>query len=84
MSVHHCVLAAIVGAIACAAPAEPSKAPVSKAVAAQPQAPVLVASATKLAPPAPVVEAQTPEPARKARTARVGSCRCGGQTPTEN
>ncbi len=85
MPVRNFVIAIAVAAIAGAASAEPAKAPARNA--SQPagtQPPVVVASATPTATPALIAQAQSSAPAKRVRTARVGNCRCGGQTPTEN
>ena len=89
MRVRQFVIALAAAALGSAATAEPPKAPVRNAgQPAQAQPPVVVASAEQVRTPAPVAEAQAqaeaPAPAKRVRTARVSSCRCGGQTPSGN
>lgn len=86
MRVRQFAIAIAATALASAATAEPAKAPLRNAgQPAETQPPVVVvASAEPLRTPAAVAEAQKPAPAKRVRTARVSSCRCGGQTPSEN
>ena len=87
MRVRQFVIAIAAAALASAATAEPPKAPVRNAgQPAETQPPVVVASAEQVRTPAPVADAQAQAaaPAKRVRTARVSSCRCGGQTPSGN
>ena len=85
MRARQIAVALAAGALAASACAEPTKAPVRNAEADRVQAPVVVASAETVLTPAPVAEAQqSAAPAKRVRTARVSSCRCGGQTPSSN
>jgi hypothetical protein len=73
---------AIAAALMLAAPgaAEPLK-PVSteSAKPAGRPAAVMLASAEQVQAPPAVSQAQTPQPAKRPRAARVTTCRCGGQ-----
>lgn len=85
MPVRQLAIAIVIAATAGTAAAEPAKAPVRNAAQPVEAKPVVVmASAGTVASHAPIAEAQAPAPAKRVRTARVSSCRCGGQTPTEN
>ena len=82
MRAHLLVLALAGASLSAAALGEPAKPPMHKAEQpADKAAPVVVASADAQATPAEA-EAQ-PAPAPKPRRARVTSCRCGGQNPSE-
>jgi len=77
----HLLIVAVGGlSIAAAAAAEPSKAPVQKAAQIHNRpAEVIVASAEDIR---PEIAASTPDgtpPVKRARKARVNSCRCGDQ-----
>lgn len=79
------VIAIAAAAIAGAVSAEPPKAPVRNAdQPANTQPPVIVASADAVRTPIGVAAAQSTAPAKRVRTARVSSCRCGGQTHEQN
>lgn len=64
---------------------EPTKAPVQKAEQqASESPPVVVASASEARPEANVQpQVEAPAPAKPRRAARVTSCRCGGQNPSD-
>ncbi len=82
MRAHLLVLALAGASLSVAAFGEPVKLPVHKAgQPADKAAPVVVASADGEATP-PEAEQQA-SPAPKPRRARVTSCRCGGQNPSE-
>lgn len=85
MRVRQFVIAVAAAAISVAASAEPSNTPVRNPVeGAQTQAPLVVASAQPVRTPSGIAEAQSAAPAKRVRTARVSTCRCGGQTPASN
>jgi len=78
------LMVAVAGlAVTAAAAAEPPKAPVRKAEQPTEQpAPVLVAAADQVrAEPAAQPQPQAAAPVKR-RAARVSSCRCGGQDPS--
>ena len=85
MRVRQFVIAIAAASIASAVSAAEPKAEVRATVqTAELQAPVVVASAEPLRTPAALVQTQAPAPAKRVRTARTSSCRCGGQTPSED
>ena len=85
MRVRQFVIAVAAASIAtAAAAADPTGPARNSAQPAELQAPVVVASAEPVRSPAVLAQGAAPAPAKRVRTARVSSCRCGGQTPTEN
>jgi hypothetical protein len=76
-------MTAIAGlSLATASSAEPAKAPVRKAdQAVEKPAPIVVASAEEATVP-PSTQQDSP-PAKPVRHARVTSCRCGDQNPSD-
>ena len=78
------VIAIAALAIAGAAAAEPSKAPLQNAAQPAGRAPVVIASASPVATSTPTAGTSAATPAKRVRTARVSTCRCGGQAPGEN
>ena len=79
MRAHLLMLATAALSVATAAVAEPAKAPVQKA--AQPNnrpAEVLVASVDTVRTEVPSAAQDSGAPVKRARKARVNSCRCGG------
>jgi len=82
MRAHMLIAATAALAVATAAPAEPPKAPVQQA--AQPAdrpAEVLVASVENVRPEISAAAQDAAAPPKRARKARVNSCRCGDQSP---
>lgn len=78
------VIAAISGlSVATAVAAEPAKAPVRKAdQAAEQPVEVVVAAADEIRTPTASADQATAAPAKRARKARVTTCRCGDQPPS--
>ena len=82
----HLLMIGVAGfSLAAVSVAEPAKAPVQKA--SQPTAPaaeVVVASADEVQPAATTPSKTDAAPAKKPRRARVISCRCGGDAPSDD
>lgn len=85
MRIRQLILAVATVSLSATAPAQPAKAPVRKADQPAVQtAPVVVAAADETSAPVPADQQQASTPAKPARHARVTTCRCGDQTPSDN
>jgi hypothetical protein len=71
--------------LAATALAQPARTPAAKAdQPAQQSAPIVVASADQASAAAVADQQQASAPAKPVRHARVTTCRCGDQTPSDN
>ena len=78
MTARFSIIVAALLTIGATASAEPAKTPAPDAKPANSSAPVVLASADQVRPPAPAGDQAAPAPA-KHRAARVTTCRCGEQ-----
>jgi hypothetical protein len=85
MRIRQMMLAAATLSLAATAFAQPVKSPAAKTGQTTGQsAPIVVASADEVATPPVTDQQQASAPAKPVRHARVTTCRCGDQTPSDH